>query len=111
MTLKSIILCFLGLASCHAQILAQSGGNGPNQGPGQNQEKQSTLLGGDFWKTNPTVIDVKAEIAKGNSPSKPNPGSFDPVTMAINNNASLEVIKFLVEQEGNSVHKKTHHSR
>lgn len=71
----------------------------------------STLLNGDYWKGNPDLTAVKAEIAKGNSPSKPNPASFDPVTMAILNKASNDVVKYLVEQEGNGVHKKTHHSR
>ncbi len=72
---------------------------------------QSSLLQADFWKTKPGLTEVKAEIAKGNSPSQANAGSFDPVTMAINNRASNDVIRFLVEQEGNSVKKKTHHSR
>lgn len=77
----------------------------------QAQQPLTSLLGGDFWKTNPTVEAVKAEIAKGNSPSQANAGSHDPVTAAINNGASNDVVKFLVEQEGNSVTKKTHHSR
>jgi ankyrin repeat protein len=75
------------------------------------QQPLTSLLGGDFWKTNPDLAAVKAEIAKGNSPSQANGGSHDPVTAAINNNASTDVVKFLVEQEGNSVTKKTHHSR
>ncbi len=73
--------------------------------------QNNTLMGGDFWKASPNIASVQAEIAKGNSPSQPNAASFDPVTMAINNKAPNEVIKFLIEQEGNSVDKKTHHSR
>lgn len=73
--------------------------------------QNSTLLNADFWKSNPDITAVKAEIAKGNSPSQANAGSFDPVTIAINNKASNDVIKFLIEQEGNDIAKKTHHSR
>lgn len=73
--------------------------------------QNNTLLTADFWKTKPDLATVKAEIAKGNSPSQANAGSFDPVTMAINNRVANDVVKFLVEQEGNSVKKKTHHSR
>jgi ankyrin repeat protein len=73
--------------------------------------QNNTLLSADFWKTKPDLAALKAEIAKGNSPSQANAGSFDPVTMAINNRVSNDVVKFLVEQEGNSVTKKTHHSR
>lgn len=73
--------------------------------------QNNTLLTADFWKTKPDLATVKAEIAKGNSPSQANAGSFDPVTMAINNRVGNDVVKFLVEQEGNSMKKKTHHSR
>lgn len=74
-------------------------------------QQPNPLMSADFWKSNPDLNTVKAEIAKGHSPSQPNAASFDPVTMAINNRASNEVIKFMIEQEGNGITKKTHHSR
>ncbi|TDS17664.1 ankyrin repeat protein [Sphingobacterium paludis] len=73
--------------------------------------QQTTLLTADFWKSKPSLVQVKAEIENGSSPSQPNAASFDPVTMAIMNKASNDVVKFLIEQEGNGVYKKTHHSR
>lgn len=73
--------------------------------------QDNTLLSADFWRSSPTLESVKSEIAKGNNPSEQNAGFFDPVVMAINNNASNDVIIFLINQDGNDVHKKTHHSR
>lgn len=76
-----------------------------------NAQQASTLMSPDFWKAKPDLAAVKAEIAKGNSPSQQNAGSWDPVTTAIFNNASLDILQYLIEQEGNGVAKKTHHSR
>ncbi len=76
-----------------------------------NAQQANTLMNPDFWKGNPDLAAVKAEIAKGNSPSQQNAGSWDAVTTAIFNNASLDILRYLIEQEGNSVTKKTHHSR
>lgn len=72
---------------------------------------QNSLLEADFWKKNPEISAVQAEIKKGNSPSEANRNNFDVVTLAINNDASLKTILFLIEQEGNSVKKLTHDGR
>ncbi len=72
---------------------------------------QNSLLDAAFWKKNPDVSTIQAEIKKGNSPSEANRGNFDPTTLAINNDAALETIKFLVQQEGNGVNKLTHDGR
>lgn len=73
--------------------------------------QDNSLLKGDFWKSNPTIELVKAEITKGNNPSQANGGNHDVVSMAINNGADIETIKFLIDQPGNSVTKNTHDGR
>ena len=73
--------------------------------------QQNSLLSNDFWKSSPDVAAVKAEIAKGNDPAELNAMAFDPTVLAINNSASTETIRFLIEQPGNSVGKATHDSR
>ncbi|HLS37703.1 MAG TPA: ankyrin repeat domain-containing protein [Sphingobacterium bovisgrunnientis] len=73
--------------------------------------QDNTLLTADFWRAKPTLETLKAEIAKGHNPAEQNAGFHDPVSMAINNRISNDVIKYMIEQEGNGVHKKTHHSR
>jgi len=74
-------------------------------------QQKNTLLEQSFWKTNPDVAAVQAEIAKGSNPSELNSRSFDPVVLAINNDAPAATIKFLLEQPGNEVTKSTHDNR
>ena len=74
-------------------------------------QQKNTLLDQSFWKTAPDVTTVKTEIAKGNSPSELNPMSFDATVMAINSDAPVATIKFLLEQPGNEVNKSTHDNR
>ncbi|WP_431241246.1 ankyrin repeat domain-containing protein [Flavobacterium sp. P21] len=74
-------------------------------------QQKNTLLDASFWKTAPDVNTVKAEIAKGNNPAEANANAFDVTTLAINNDAPLESIKFLLDQPGNPVSKSTHDNR
>ncbi len=74
-------------------------------------QQKNTLLESSFWKTTPDVNAVKAEIAKGNSPSASTSNAFDVTVMAINGDAPTETIQFLLEQPGNEVTKITHDSR
>lgn len=73
--------------------------------------QDNTLLNADFWKANPAMETLRAEISKGNSPSAANRGNHDVASIAINNNASLETILFLLQQDGNPLDKVTHDGR
>lgn len=73
--------------------------------------QSNSMLIPDFWKTKPGVAAIKAEMEKGNSASEANRGNYDVVSLAINNDAPMETIKFLIDQPGNSVSKKTHDGR
>lgn len=74
-------------------------------------QQKNTMLEASFWKAAPDVTTVKAEIAKGNNPSESNANAFDVVVMAINNDAPLASIKYLLDQPGNPVNKPTHDNR
>ena len=73
--------------------------------------QQNKLLDANFWKTSPDLATVKSEIEKGNNPTELNQFAFDPTVLAINNNASNEVAKYLIDLPGNGVNKITHDSR
>ncbi|WP_026997923.1 ankyrin repeat domain-containing protein [Flectobacillus major] len=73
--------------------------------------QKNTLLEQSFWRNQPSVEVVKAEVEKGNSPSQLNPMAFDAVVMAINAQAPNETIKYLLSQPGNTTDKITHDSR
>lgn len=74
-------------------------------------QQKNNLLEQSFWKTAPDVTAVKAEIAKGNNPAEANANAFDVTTLAINNDAPLASIKFLLDQPGNPITKLTHDNR
>lgn len=85
-------------------VVAQPAGAGAPQ-------HTNSFLNQSFWQNNPDVTAIKAEIARGNSPSELNSNAFDPVVMAINAGAPDESIIYLLEQKGNDVNKITHDSR
>lgn len=64
-------------------------------------QTSNTLLSADFWKKNPDIATVRAEIQKGNDPTQLDANAFDPVVLAINNSASNAVVLFLMAQKGN----------
>lgn len=73
--------------------------------------QKNVLLEQSFWKESPDVAAVKAAVEKGNDPLAFNPASFDAVTMAINNGASNETVKYILELPGNNVKRLTHDNR
>lgn len=73
--------------------------------------QKNTLLDQGFWKSQPDVNQVKAEVDKGNSASQLNPAGFDPVVLAINAGAPNETVKYLLAQPGNEPTKLTHDGR
>ncbi|MFG4003089.1 ankyrin repeat domain-containing protein [Flavobacterium aquidurense] len=74
-------------------------------------QQKNSLLEQSFWKNAPDTNTVKAEIAKGSNPAEPNANAFDPTVLAINNDAPIATIKFLLDQPGNEVGKMTHDNR
>ncbi|HUH75442.1 MAG TPA: ankyrin repeat domain-containing protein [Chitinophagales bacterium] len=75
------------------------------------QAQSNSLLNAEFWKSTPSIEGVKEEISKGNDPSEANRANYDVVSLAILNDANLELIQFLLEQKGNDVDKLTHDGR
>jgi ankyrin repeat protein len=75
------------------------------------QAQNNIFLDQAYWQKKPGIEAVKADIAKGNSPSELNPNNFDAVVMAINGGATNETVKYLLTQEGNDVNKLTHDGR
>ncbi|WP_456312419.1 ankyrin repeat domain-containing protein [Pseudomonas shirazensis] len=73
--------------------------------------QQNKLLDANFWKTSPDLSTLKSEIDKGNNPTELNQFAFDPAVLAINNGASNEIAKYLIELPGNGVKKSTHDGR
>jgi ankyrin repeat protein len=74
--------------------------------------QKNILLDAAYWRTNPSLDDVRTKISERNDPAELNAGAFDPVVMAINNGASNDIVKFLLTQPGNDgVNKLTHDGR
>jgi ankyrin repeat protein len=75
------------------------------------KSQKNTLLDQGFWKNQPNVEAVKAEVAKGNNPLEFNRMTMDPIAIAINSGAANETVKFLLSQSGVDVNRLTHEGR
>ncbi len=73
--------------------------------------QQNTFLDRDFWKAKPSVEQVQQLQKAGNDLTALNSNGFDATVYAILENASTNVITYLLEQPGNGMEKRTHDSR
>ncbi|NER12615.1 ankyrin repeat domain-containing protein [Leptobacterium flavescens] len=72
---------------------------------------QNVFLSRDYWKANPSVSQVEKDIAAGNDPSELNSNAFDAVSWALIEKTDNVTVKYLLEQKGNGVNKRTHDGR
>ena len=73
-----------------------------------NAQNTTKFLNRDFWKSEPSVLDIKKKMKEGHDPTEKGPFSFDGVAYAIIDNAPLESIQYMLSLEGNPVTKPTH---
>lgn len=73
-------------------------------------QQNNELLNRSFWRSQPSLKEVKKKVKEGNSPTEFNSNMFDATSNAILENAPLPVIKYLLSQ-GNDVNKITHDHR
>ncbi len=73
--------------------------------------QKNTLLEQSFWRNQPSVESVKAEVEKGNNPLEFNRMTMDAIVIAINSGAPNETIKFLLSQPNVDVNRFTHEER
>lgn len=71
----------------------------------------NVFLDRSYWKAQPSLEQVEADINNGNDPAEFNDHKFDALTWAIIEEVSSEVIWFLLKQNGNDVNKRSHDGR
>lgn len=74
-------------------------------------QSENVFIERSYWKKQPTLEQVQADIKAGNDPSAFNEHKFDAVTWAILEDASSEIIWLLLSQDGNGVDKRAHDGR
>ena len=74
-------------------------------------QQDNVFLKREYWKEKPTLAKVKEDFSKGNSLSDLDEHDFDAAGWAILENTQNEIIKFIIQQDGNDVNKLTHDGR
>jgi len=72
-------------------------------------QAQQKIVSKEFWQSNPDLKGIKAEL-NGFS-FKDIQGSEDPILLAMNSNASFEVVKFLIDQPEVNLQRTIHEGR
>ena len=62
------------------------------------QDQVNTFLQRAYWKANPSIDQIKEDMANGHSVFESSYHGFDATTYAILEKADLATIKFLIEQ-------------
>lgn len=75
------------------------------------QTGEDGLTSRSFWKNQPTLEDVMTQVNLGDDPSALGPYNFDPLSWALIEEASPEILDYLLSFEGNEVNKLTHDAR
>ncbi len=71
-------------------------------------QEKNIFLDRTFWKSGPTVGQIKQKIKEGNDPTEKATSAFDAVSYGLIDNAPSEGLKYLLTLEGNPVTKPTH---
>lgn len=99
MKINSILIKVIFISTLMISIVACYGQN------------KNIFLERSFWKKKPSIEKIDSCISKGNDVSALNKYAFDPVTWAIIEKNSNEIVKYLISKEGNGVNKLTHDGR
>ena len=75
------------------------------------QTDNEGLSSRSFWKKQPSLEDVMIQVDLGDDPSALGPYDFDPLSWALIEEASPEILDYLLSFEGNTVNKLTHDAR
>jgi len=74
-------------------------------------QQDNELLDRAFWRTSPTVADLKAKIAEGHDPLAMTSASFDPTVYALLEKAPFKTVKYLLDLQEGAAAKLTHDGR
>ena len=69
------------------------------------------LLDREFWKTQPTLQEVRERVEAGHDATALDQYNFDAMSWALIEEATPDVLEYLLEFEGNGVNKLTHDER
>lgn len=91
----STIVCMLLTVFCSFEGFAQ----------------ENVFLNRDYWKANPSIEQIEADISAENNIAALTPARFDPVCYALLEKVDNATIKYLLTKKGNAVDKLTHDGR